>query len=67
MLHRSIGMKDEAAALWILECAQSEQLVNMVDEEGWSPLHSACSSGMDTVVAALLAKGGDVSVRTSGG
>ncbi|KAH9298698.1 hypothetical protein KI387_030380, partial [Taxus chinensis] len=41
--------------------------VNGGDEEGWTPLHSAVSSGRDDVVEALLQAGADVSIANNGG
>ncbi|KAG0594602.1 hypothetical protein M758_UG092100 [Ceratodon purpureus] len=42
-------------------------LVNVCDEEGWTPLHSAASGGRDAVVEVLLALGADVGAGNVGG
>lgn len=41
--------------------------VDVEDEEGWTPLHSAASRGDAAVLAQLLAAGADVDAATSSG
>lgn len=45
----------------------AETGVNACDEEGWTPLISAVSSGRGAAVEALLRAGADVSIRNQGG
>lgn len=47
--------------------SDTKGLVNVTDEEGWSPLHSAVSGGRDAVVEVLLALGADVGAANKGG
>jgi 26S proteasome non-ATPase regulatory subunit 10 len=42
-------------------------LVNVSDEEGWTPLHSAASSGREAMVELLLDLGADVAAANKGG
>jgi 26S proteasome non-ATPase regulatory subunit 10 len=42
-------------------------LVNVSDEEGWTPLHSAVSSGREAMVELLLDLGADVAAANKGG
>lgn len=41
-------------------CEPSASGINSVDEEGWSPLHSAASSGNEDIVEILLSRGDDI-------
>ena len=42
-------------------------LVNVTDEEGWAPIHSASSAGHLQVVRSLVQAGADVHQKNSSG
>uniref|UniRef100_A0A0D6R704 Uncharacterized protein n=1 Tax=Araucaria cunninghamii TaxID=56994 RepID=A0A0D6R704_ARACU len=78
---RSIRNEDSRSLLHVAAAAGHHQIVcilgagvdpsvsgvNSSDEEGWTPLHSAVSSGKDNVVEVLLQAGADVSMANKGG
>lgn len=41
----------------LLAADESKNVINSVDEDGWSPLHSAASIGNSGIVELLLSKG----------
>ena len=77
---RSITNEDARSLLHIAAAAGHNQIVRILagvnpsvsgvnngDEEGWTPLHSAVSSGRADVVETLLQAGADVSMANKGG
>jgi 26S proteasome non-ATPase regulatory subunit 10 len=82
-LHQALSLKneDERSLLHVAAAAGHAQVVQLLtdgvdlnssginsgDEEGWTPLHSAVSTGSGDVVEVLLRSGADVQIANAGG
>eukprot|EP00249_Psilotum_nudum_P029227 c39701_g1_i1 orf=79-825(+) len=58
---------EQIVSIFCQRLEASEVAMNSGDEEGWTPLHSAVSSGLWAVVEILLQAGADVSIANKGG
>ncbi|KNC80338.1 hypothetical protein SARC_07296 [Sphaeroforma arctica JP610] len=64
-VHKAARTRDVTTLSNILLIDESQ--IDTLDEDGWTPLHSASLSGYKDVVELLLAKGADIDVKANDG
>ena len=62
-LHWAVMFADQRLVQWVLGLPGGRDLVNVADDDGWTPLHVAGFVGNTDVVEALLAAGADPAAR----
>lgn len=66
LLHNAVSGANGELVQYILEAGAMKD-VNKADEAGWTPLHTASSSGTLAIVKLLLQQGADVHATNSSG